>query len=153
VWLMSTKALRKEEEDNLLRRADDLCRQNNLRLTPIRERVYRELVQSGGPVGAYDLVDRLSSEKKRLAPVTIYRALDFLRDAGLVHRLATQNSYVISHGQPDVNAMKIMFVDSKTGETIEVHSTEVAEAVKKAAEQAGFKSVSPFMEVEGEIAP
>ena len=73
-------------------------------------------------------------------------------DAGLVHRLATQNSYVISHGQPDVNAMKIMFVDSKTGETIEVHSTEVAEAVKKAAEQAGFKSVSPFMEVEGEIA-
>ncbi|MFL5185028.1 MAG: Fur family transcriptional regulator, partial [Microvirga sp.] len=120
---MSTKALRKEEEDNLLRRADDLCRQNNLRLTPIRERVYRELVQSGGPVGAYDLVDRLSSEKKRLAPVTIYRALDFLRDAGLVHRLATQNSYVISHGQPDVNAMKIMFVDSKTGETIEVHST------------------------------
>ena len=104
------------------------------------------------PVGAYDLVDRLSSEKKRLAPVTIYRALDFLRDAGLVHRLATQNSYVISHGQPDVNAMKIMFVDSKTGETIEVHSTEVAEAVRKAAEQAGFRSVSPFMEVEGEIA-
>ena len=41
---------------------------------------------------------------------------------------------------------------SKTGETIEVHSTEVAEAVRKAAEQAGFKSVSPFMEVEGEIA-
>jgi Fur family zinc uptake transcriptional regulator len=149
---MSTKALRKEEEENLLRRADDLCRQNNLRLTPIRERVYRELVQSGGPVGAYDLVDRLSSEKKRLAPVTIYRALDFLRDAGLVHRLATQNSYVISHGQPDVNAMKIMFVDSKTGETIEVHSSEVAEAVRKAAEQAGFSSVSPIMEVEGEIA-
>src|SRR3712207_8474446 len=48
--------------------------------------------------------DRLSNEKKRLAPVTIYRALDFLRDAGLVHRLATQNSYVISHGQPDMNA-------------------------------------------------
>ena len=106
---------------------------------------------SGGPVGAYDLVDRLSNEKKRLAPVTIYRALDFLRDAGLVHRLATQNSYVISHGQPDMNAMKIMFVDAKTGETVEVHSTEVAEAVRKAAEQAGFKSVSPFMEVEGEI--
>ena len=149
---MNARAVRKDEEETLLQRADDLCRANNLRLTPIRERVYRELVQTGGPVGAYDLVDRLSSDKKRLAPVTIYRALDFLRDAGLVHRLATQNSYVISHGQPDVNAMKIMFVDSKTGETIEVHSTEVAEAVRKAAEQAGFRSVSPFMEVEGEIA-
>ncbi|GEO15239.1 Fur family transcriptional regulator [Microvirga aerophila] len=149
---MSARALRKEEEESLLRRADDLCRENNLRLTPIRERVYRELVQSGGPVGAYDLVDRLSSDKKRLAPVTIYRALDFLRDAGLVHRLATQNSYVVSHGQPEMNAMKVMFVDAKTGETVEIHSAEVAEAVKKAAEQAGFKALSPFVEVEGEIA-
>src|SRR5688500_7295046 len=148
---MSAQTTKKQEGDDLLRRAEDLCREKSLRLTPIRERVYRELVQSGGPVGAYDLVDRLSNEKKRLAPVTIYRALDFLRDAGLVHRLATQNSYVISHGQPDMNAMKIMFVDAKTGETVEVHSTEVAEAVRKAAEQAGFKSVSPFMEVEGEI--
>lgn len=147
---MSTRTLRKEEEEDLLRRADDLCRRNNLRLTPIRERVYRELVQSGGPVGAYDLVDRLSSDKKRLAPVTIYRALDFLRDAGLVHRLATQNSYVVSHGQPEVNSIKLMFVDSRTGETVEVHSVEVAEAVRKAAEQAGFKNISPFIEVEGE---
>jgi Fur family transcriptional regulator, zinc uptake regulator len=149
---MSARAVKKDEEEILLRRADDLCRENNLRLTPIRERVYRELVQSGGPVGAYDLVDRLSSEKKRLAPVTIYRALDFLRDAGLVHRLATQNSYIVSHGQPEVDAMKVMFVCTKTGQTVEVHSAEVAQAVKKAAEQAGFKNLSPFMEVEGEIA-
>jgi Fur family zinc uptake transcriptional regulator len=78
--------------------------------------------------------------------------LDFLRDAGLVHRLATQNSYIVSHGQPEVNAMKVMFVCTKTGETVEVHSTEVAEAIRKAAEQAGFKSLSPFIEVEGEVA-
>ena len=149
---MTARAHRKEEEDMLLQRADDLCRANNLRLTPIRERVYRELVQSGGPVGAYDLVDRLSSDKKRLAPVTIYRALDFLRDAGLVHRLATQNSYIVSHGQPEVNAMKVMFVCTKTGQTVEVHSKEVAEAVRKAAEEAGFKNLSPFVEVEGEQA-
>ncbi|MGO4570399.1 Fur family transcriptional regulator [Microvirga sp. 2TAF3] len=149
---MSARTQRKDEEDMLLQRADDLCRANNLRLTPIRERVYRELVQSGGPVGAYDLVDRLSSDKKRLAPVTIYRALDFLRDAGLVHRLATQNSYIVSHGQPEVNAMKIMFVCTKTGQTVEVHSKEVAEAVQKAAEEAGFRSLSPFIEVEGEMA-
>jgi Fur family transcriptional regulator, zinc uptake regulator len=146
---MAPQTIMKEEEDKLLRRAEDLCREKNLRLTPIRERVYRTLVTSGGPVGAYDLVDRLS-DKKRLAPVTIYRALDFLRDAGLVHRLATQNSYVVSHGQPEVNAMKIMFVDAKTGDTVEVHSSEVAEAIQKAAEQAGFKSVQPFVEVEGE---
>ena len=108
---MNTRAIRKDEEETTSFSAPTIsAAQNNLRLTPIRERVYRELVQTGGPVGAYDLVDRLSSDKKRLAPVTIYRALDFLRDAGLVHRLATQNSYIVSHGQPEVNAMKVMFV-------------------------------------------
>ncbi|WP_162820734.1 Fur family transcriptional regulator [Microvirga calopogonii] len=148
---MSTQTTKKQEDEDLLRRAQDLCREKDLRLTPIRERVYRELVQSGGPVGAYDLVDRLSSDRKRLAPVTIYRALDFLRDAGLVHRLATKNSYVVSHGEPEGNAMKIMFVDSKTGETVEVHSSDVAEAIRKAAEQAGFKSALSIVEVEGEL--
>ena len=148
---MSIQVVRKEEEEKLLRRAEDLCRERNLRLTPIRERVYRELVKSGGPVGAYDLVDRLSGEKKRLAPVTIYRALEFLQDAGLVHRLATKNSYVVSHGELEGSATKIMFVDSKTGDTVEVHSSEVAEAIQRAAEQAGFKSIHPFVEVEGEL--
>ncbi|SCZ12654.1 Fur family transcriptional regulator [Microvirga guangxiensis] len=148
---MSAQAVKREEEGNLLRHADELCRQNNLRLTPIRERVYRELVQSGGPMGAYDLVDRLSNEKKRLAPVTIYRALEFLQHAGLVHRLATKNSYVVSHGELTGNNTKIMFVDTKTGNTVEVHSAEVAEAIQKAAEQVGFKSVHPFVEVEGEL--
>jgi Fur family zinc uptake transcriptional regulator len=149
---MLAQARREESDEALLQRADEVCRENKLRLTPMRERVYRELVQSGGPVGAYDLVDRLSSKSRRIAPVTIYRALDFLRDAGLVHRLATQNSYVVSHGQPETSAMKIMFVCTKTGTTVELHSKEVAEAVRKAAEEAGFKSVSPFIEVEGELA-
>jgi Fur family zinc uptake transcriptional regulator len=58
---------------------------------------------------------------------------------------------VVSHGEPEGNATKIMFVDSKTGETVEVHSSDVAEAIRKAAEQAGFKSALPFVEVEGEL--
>ena len=150
---MLAQARTKEESNEaLLARADEVCRENKLRLTPMRERVYRELVTSGGPVGAYDLVDRLSSKSRRIAPVTIYRALDFLREAGLVHRLATQNSYIVSHGQPEVSAMKVMFVCTKTGNTVELHSKEVAEAVRKAAEEAGFKSISPFIEVEGEMA-
>ncbi|WP_112662267.1 Fur family transcriptional regulator [Microvirga flavescens] len=120
-------------------------------MTPMRERVYRELVQSGGPVGAYDLVERLSSKSRRIAPVTIYRALDFLRDAGLVHRLATQNSYIVSHGEVDPGAVKIMFVCSRTGKSVEVHSKEVGDAIRKAAEDAGFKAISPFVEVEGEV--
>ncbi|MBM6594818.1 Fur family transcriptional regulator [Microvirga pudoricolor] len=150
---MLAQARTKEESNEaLLARADEVCRENKLRLTPMRERVYRELVTSGGPVGAYDLVDRLSSKSRRIAPVTIYRALDFLREAGLVHRLATQNSYIVSHGQPEVSAMKVMFVCTKTGNTVELHSKEVAEAIRKAAEEAGFKSISPFIEVEGEMA-
>lgn len=150
--MLAQARTKEESDDTLLQRADEVCRENKLRLTPMRERVYRELVQSGGPVGAYDLVDRLSSKSRRIAPVTIYRALDFLREAGLVHRLATQNSYIVSHGQPETGAMKVMFVCTKTGNTVELHSKEVADAIQKAAEEAGFKAISPFIEVEGEMA-
>lgn len=148
---MLAEARTKDEGSTLLQRAGEVCRENKLRLTPMRERVYRELVQSGGPVGAYDLVDRLSSKSRRIAPVTIYRALDFLRGAGLVHRLATQNSYIVSHGQPETDEMKIMFVCKKTGNTVELHSKEVSEAIRKVAREAGFKSVASFIEIEGEM--
>ena len=150
--MLAQAKTKEDSNESLLARADEVCRENKLRLTPMRERVYRELVTSGGPVGAYDLVDRLSSKSRRIAPVTIYLALDFLREAGLVHRLATQNSYIVSHGEPETSAMKVMFVCTKTGNTVELHSKEVADAVRKAAEEAGFKSISPFIEVEGEMA-
>jgi len=74
--------------------AEQACRKRGLRLTPLRQRVL-ELVWSGhAAVKAYDLLRRLQHEREGAAPPTVYRALDFLSDAGLIHRIESLNAFV-----------------------------------------------------------
>jgi len=77
-----------------LDRARALCRERGVRLTEQRARVL-ELVWAGHrPVGAYELLDRLREEGLKAAPPTVYRALDFLLEQGLIHRIESLNAYV-----------------------------------------------------------
>lgn len=58
-----------------------------------RRRVYELLLEAGGPVKAYDLMD-LFSDGKPAKPPTVYRALEFLESQGLAHRIASINAFV-----------------------------------------------------------
>ena len=79
-----------------LRAADALCARSGARLTALRRRVLELVWQSHRPLGAYDILGVLSSEDgRRAAPPTVYRALDFLLEHGLIHRLASLNAYKI----------------------------------------------------------
>src|SRR5918999_799750 len=73
-----------------LDRAAVLCDQRGARLTPLRRRVLELVWRGHEPVGAYDLLAQMG----RAAPPTVYRALDFLIEQGLVHRIESLNAYV-----------------------------------------------------------
>ena len=75
-------------------RAQDLCRRRGARLTPLREHVLELVWCSHAPIGAYQLLERLADTRGRVAPPTIYRALDFLSREGLIHRIVSLNAYV-----------------------------------------------------------
>jgi Fur family transcriptional regulator, zinc uptake regulator len=75
--------------------AEAQCRTRGVRLTPIRRDVLAVLYSTHAPLGAYDIADRLAGAgRRKLAPITIYRALEFLISEGLVHRLASRNAFV-----------------------------------------------------------
>ena len=80
--------------------ADLVCRQHGARLTDLRRRVLELIWESHAPIGAYELIDKLSrareadGEAGRVAPPTVYRALDFLIAQGLVHRIESLNAFV-----------------------------------------------------------
>ncbi|KPB69986.1 Zinc uptake regulation protein [Pseudomonas syringae pv. cilantro] len=77
-----------------LAEADALCTKQGLRLTTLRRRVLELVWQSHKPLGAYDILAVLSEEDgRRAAPPTVYRALDFLLENGLVHRIASLNAF------------------------------------------------------------
>ncbi|MCC5995768.1 MAG: transcriptional repressor [Oceanicaulis sp.] len=72
--------------------AERSCRSKGLALTPVRKRVLQLLLESQAPVKAYDLLAALKPGGGAQPP-TVYRALDFLTRAGLVHRIEALNAY------------------------------------------------------------
>ena len=60
----------------------------------MRRRVLEALLASHQPIGAYELIDRLAVRGQRPAPITVYRALDFLREQELVHRIESRNAFI-----------------------------------------------------------
>ena len=77
-----------------LAHAEALCVKRGERLTAMRRHVLEVLSASHKPLGAYEIMDRAALTGTRPAPITIYRALDFLRDNGLVHRIESRNAFV-----------------------------------------------------------
>jgi len=76
-----------------LEQAALLCQQRGARLTELRRRVLEIIWNSPAPLGAYAILDILRDEGRPGAPPTVYRALDFLLEQGLIHRLASLNVF------------------------------------------------------------
>src|SRR3712207_7506725 len=80
--------------DAMLDRAEALCAGRGAQLTELRRQVLRLVLVAETPVGAYALLDRLKADRPGAAPPTVYRALDFLLEQGLIHRVERLNAFV-----------------------------------------------------------
>lgn len=133
-----------------LARAERICRERGLRLTPIRAKALEALHADHRPVGAYDLADRISpAGGRRLAPISIYRALDFLVEQGFVHRLSSRNAYIAclhGHGADEVVAFLICEV---CGGVDEDSSPAMKKAVAAIAQVRQFSPVHQVVEIVG----
>jgi Fur family zinc uptake transcriptional regulator len=71
-----------------------------VRLTKNDRLVLAALEHAGGPLKAYDLLERLKGQGIG-APMTVYRALDRLQKQGLVHKLDGLGAFMVcEHGEP-----------------------------------------------------
>jgi len=129
-----------------LAESEALCRAKGVRLTPIRRRVLEVLLGAAKPLGAYDLADALASQGRRMAPITVYRALDFLIEQGLAHRLASRNAYIASTGSHGTPAFLIC---EACGEATEIACSDVAESVRRVLTAQGYQPLSRALEITG----
>jgi Fur family zinc uptake transcriptional regulator len=136
-----------------LAQAKNRCIARKARLTPIRESVLHLLWQSHRPLGAYKIIDQLSEETgKRVLPPTVYRALDFLLELGLIHRLATLNAY-IGCPFPDSAHSDCFLLCRECGSVAECSTANVNKSIASTAEQAGFLVESQTVEILGLCTP
>lgn len=131
--------------DDALSSAKTLCEHKQVKLTKLREDVLTLIWQSHKPLGAYDIMDALSQkEKRRTAPPTVYRTLEFLQQQGLVHRLATLNAY-IGCCHPERPHSSEFLICSECGVVVEIHGA--SHHTKSATH--GFKIMSLSVEALG----
>ncbi len=142
---------RKAHADAIIARAEALCAARGARLTPVRRAVLAELVADHRPLGAYDLVERVSKrEGRRLSPISVYRALDFLVEADIVHRLSSRNAFIACPHQHDVGAPVVFLICEACGGVDEVMSSSIAEALNGAAAALGFRAERRMIEISGQ---
>jgi len=132
-------------------RAEHLCRMRGQRFTPMRRSVLRLIAEAEQPLGAYDLMARLGAEQERVAPPTIYRALDFLAGQGLIHRVHSKNAFVVCRaaGAPHSAALLIC---AACGRVREVPCTVLEGHVIAHAAAFDFTVESLAVEVRGRCA-
>ena len=129
--------------------AEAICAARKERLTPIRRRVLEALLASHAPLGAYELIDRLAVRGARPAPITIYRALDFLREHGLVHRIESRNAFIACVHNHERTDPVVFLICEKCGAVGEAASAAVADTIKTASRAAGFTPKTPVIEISG----
>ena len=129
--------------------AEALCLERGQRLTPIRRKVLAALLASHQPLGAYEIMERVAPEQTRPAPITVYRALEFLRGNSLVHRIESRNAFVACVHTHAVGDLVVFLICERCGAVGEASSAEVAATLKSAARAAGFTPKSPVIEISG----
>lgn len=134
--------------DTALERAEAVCSERKLRLTPLRRSVL-ELVWGGHePVGAYELLASLAAQGRSASPPTVYRALDFLMEAGLVHRLDSLNAYVGCE-TPGERHQSAFLICRGCRNVTEIGMASVQREIELAAAESGFKTENHMLEVQG----
>jgi Fur family zinc uptake transcriptional regulator len=134
--------------DTALEQASLLCREQGLRLTPIRKRVLELVWSNHKPVGAYAILEQLTADGHKAMPPTVYRALDFLRSAALVHKLDSLNAY-IGCGNPGVAHNEQFFICTNCGTVAELADPKTLHMIEQQADAVGFQVQSSYIEVSG----
>lgn len=129
-------------------RADAHCLARGLRLTAIRRRVLELIWSSHKPAGAYDLLARLGSDGQKVAPPTVYRALEFLVEHGLVHRVESLNAFIgCDHPGHDLNHE--IFLCRECGTAVEISDPDLTARIHANAQRIGFSAERQTIEVVG----
>ncbi|MFV0408939.1 MAG: Fur family transcriptional regulator [Paracoccus sp. (in: a-proteobacteria)] len=121
-------------------RAEALAEMRGLRLTPVRRRVLEILVEEHRALGAYEVLERLAAEGLGKQPPVAYRALDFLVENGLAHRIQRLNAFTAcqSGHNPETDHGPAFLICRSCQKVAEFDDAALRGNLSEAASGAGF---------------
>lgn len=122
------------------------------KLTRNQSLVLATLEQADGPLSAYTILDRLRSDGFR-APLQVYRALEKLLGAGLVHRLESISAFVAcAHPHCHAQGLIAFAICDRCGQVDEFSDAVVHERLGDWSDRHGFHAEKTTIEIRGQCA-
>lgn len=134
--------------ESALAQAEELCATRGTRLTLARRKVLALIWASHQPSKAYDLLSELQKQDSTAKPPTVYRALDFLLEQGLIHKLHRLNAYV-GCPHPAEDAPCFFMICQKCETVTDSHDMRFQQLVSHLATAHHFTPNAMSFEVEG----
>lgn len=128
--------------------AEHLCLSRGVQLTPIRQQVLALIWETHKAVKAYDLLERIKPLQTAAKPATIYRALDFLIDQGLIHRIESLNAFIGCRCS-ELQHEQLLLICKECQEVEERPATEVMQTIAHELDEANFSAHSKAIEIHG----
>ena len=120
-----------------LARAEAEAARRGLRLTPVRRRTLEILLEAHRAMGAYEVLDRLAAEGFGNQPPVAYRALEFLTEHGLAHRVRRLNAFAACM-HPGEDHAPVFLICRECDSVAEAAAAPVRAALEVAAGALGF---------------
>ncbi len=133
---------------NAIDSAKHLCATRGALLTPIRHQVLELIWESHKAVKAYELLDRIKPLQTAAKPATIYRALDFLIEQGLIHRVESLNAF-IGCCCAEQQHEQLLLICKQCLEVEERSALAVMQSIANELHAAQFKAHSKAIEIHG----
>lgn len=120
--------MNKNEINQTIARVASYCASRNLRFTPIRQEVLELVLQYPEVVKAYEILADLRRIRANAEPPTVYRALDFFVEIGVLHRAEALNGFVFCP-HFDRPHMSIILSCSQCGNVNEINAIEMVQSM------------------------
>lgn len=130
---------------------EKITQDTDLNITHIRKYVLDILLSEKKPMTAYEILDKLKVLRPNAEPPTVYRALTYLVDKKLAHRIESSNQYVCcSH----LNEFKIkyhglLFICHNCNQAFEYLEDSVKKFIDALSKKHGFLIDDTLIEIKG----
>ena len=133
----------------ILAEAAKLLADRGVKFTPIRRSVLELLCRNKKAIGAYEIASSFEHEYGRtVVPNTVYRALEFLEEQGLVVHLMSTRAYALNgfqqHAIPNV-----FFVCMSCKMISEMVDPHLVQAARSGADKIHFNTSTRPIEIQG----
>lgn len=128
--------------------AEQLCQSRGAQLTPIRRKTLELIWSNHKAVKAYDLLDLIRPSNDAAKPATVYRALEFLLEQGLIHRVESLNAFVGCHCS-GVQHEQILLICSNCHDIEERPAGHLLDSLNQELSRSGFQSQRKTLEIHG----